>query len=93
MSESTTKQRGVRKQREGIVVSRSGDKSIVVVVERRTQHPLYGKTIRTKKKFHTHDEKNEAGVGDKVRIVETRPVSRLKRWRLESVLHKGVGSV
>lgn len=92
MSETTTERRGVRKQREGIVVSRSGDKSIVVLVERRTQHPLYGKTVRRKKKFHVHDETGGAGVGDKVRIVETRPVSRLKRWRLELVLQKAAGS-
>jgi len=92
MSETTTEQRGVRKQREGIVASRSGEKSIVVLVERRTQHPLYGKTVRRKKKFHVHDETGEAGLGDRVRIVETRPVSRLKRWRIEAVLQKAAGS-
>ena len=82
------RQRGVRKVREGIVVSRSGDKSIVVRVERRVQHPLYGKTMRKLNKFHAHDEKNEASVGDKVRIEEARPLSRMKRWRMVAVIEK-----
>ena len=74
--------RGVRKELKGKVVSRSGDKTIVVMVERRTRHPVYEKVIKTSKKFHAHDEKNAAKVGDLVRIVEARPLSRLKRWRL-----------
>lgn len=77
--------RGVRKERSGIVVSRSGDKSIVVQVERRVRHPIYEKVVRMQKKFHAHDEKNEAKVGDEVVIVESRPLSRLKRWRLVSI--------
>ena len=71
-----------RKERLGVVLSRSGEKSLVVQVEGRRQHPLYGKVVRFRKKFHVHDEKNEARLGDKVRIEECRPISRLKRWRL-----------
>ena len=71
-----------RKERLGVVLSRSGEKSVVVQVEGRRQHPLYGKVVRFRKKFHVHDEKNEARLGDKVRIEECRPISRLKRWRL-----------
>ncbi len=78
----------MRKRRNGTVVSRSGDKSIVVQVEMRKRHPLYGKIIRQFKKFHVHDEGNTAGVGDRVRIVETRPLSKLKRWRLLSITEK-----
>ena len=71
-----------RKERLGVVLSRSGEKSVVVQVEGRRQHPLYGKVVRFRKKLHVHDEKNEARLGDKVRIEECRPISRLKRWRL-----------
>jgi len=88
MAETTVEKRGVRKKRRGVVVSRSGDKSIVVLVERRKQHPLYGKTCRLRKRYHAHDEKNEANVGDRVQIRETRPMSRLKRWRLDEVLER-----
>ena len=80
--------RGLRKQRKGTVISRSGDKSIVVLVESRRRHPLYGKTVKVTSKFHAHDEKNAADVGDIVLIMETRPISRLKRWRLVEVLEK-----
>lgn len=73
--------RGNRKSRRGVVVSKSGDKTVVVQVERKYRHPLYGKEMRSFRKFHAHDEKNEARVGDKVRIVECRPMSRMKRWR------------
>ena len=90
MADEATKQRGVRKLREGVVVSRSGDKSIVVEVERRVQHPLYGKTMRQHSRFHAHDEKNEAAVGDKVTIEESRPLSRLKRWRMVAIVEKHV---
>ena len=76
------KNRALRKQRKGIVVSKSGNKSIVVVVERRKPHPLYGKIIKQSSKFHAHDEENAANVGDTVVIMETRPISRMKRWRL-----------
>ena len=85
MPDVEVKKRGLRKQRLGVVVSKSGDKSIVVLVERRKQHPLYKKVVRQFKKYHAHDEKNEANVGDRVEIVETRPISKLKRWRLTSV--------
>ena len=86
MAEATTKERGVRKQREGKVVSRSGDKSVVVQVEERKQHPLYRKVVRHYRKFHVHDPENVANVGDYVRIIEYRPVSRLKRWRMVDVV-------
>ena len=80
--------RGQRKERKGAVVSKSGNKSIVVLVERRSQHPVYGKTMREFKKFHVHDENNDAKIGDLVRIVETRPLSRLKRWRMAEIVEK-----
>ena len=88
MAEVAAKTRGSRKERKGVVVSRSGDKTIVVSVERRKQHPLYGKTIRQSRKCHVHDEANAAGVGDVVTIMETRPLSKQKRWRLVEVLEK-----
>ncbi|NLL82725.1 MAG: 30S ribosomal protein S17 [Lentisphaerae bacterium] len=83
MSE-TTDNRGIRKVRKGVVVSRSGDKSIVVQAERRLRHPLLGKVVRQFKKYHAHDENNEAKVGDQVVITECRPMSKMKRWRLVS---------
>jgi small subunit ribosomal protein S17 len=83
-----TTERNARKERQGTVVSDAQDKTIVVRVERRTTHPLYGKTIKVSKKYHAHDESNEAGVGDTVRIVETRPLSKLKRWRLDEIVEK-----
>jgi small subunit ribosomal protein S17 len=86
MTGSVDTGRGVRKERKGVVVSRSGDKSVVVLVERREPHPLYHKVVRSASKFHVHDERNAAKVGDSVRIVEARPMSRLKRWRLVEVL-------
>lgn len=82
----TTEMRGSRKTRKGLVVSRMGDKSIVVQTERRKRHPKYGKVMRLFKKFHVHDERNEAQVGDRVKIVECRPLSKLKRWRLIAVM-------
>ncbi len=87
MSE-TTVERGTRKVRTGTVVSKSGDKSIVVRVERRLPHPIYGKIVKTSKKFHAHDAENVAKVGDTVTIMETRPLSKTKRWRLVSVEEK-----
>jgi len=86
----TTDTRSVRKQRMGVVVSRSGDKSVVVEVTRRRRHPLYGKVMRVRKKYHVHDEKNETSVGDEVTIVEARPISKLKRWRVVEVDKKAV---
>lgn len=78
--------RNIRKTREGRVASKSGDKTIVVLIERRVRHPLYGKEIRVSKKVHAHDEENRAKVGDVVRVMETRPLSRMKRWRLVDIV-------
>jgi len=80
------KQRGKRKELIGVVVSDKMDKTIVVKVERLVRHPLYKKVIRKHKKYKVHDEHNIAKVGDKVRIMETRPLSKEKRWRLVEVL-------
>lgn len=82
--------RNYRKVRVGKVVSDKMDKTIVVAVEERVAHPLYGKTVRRTKKFKAHDERNEAKVGDVVRIMETRPLSKEKRWRLVEIVEKGV---
>ena len=70
------------------MVSRSGDKSAVIELERLVKDPTYGKYIRRRKKLHVHDEKNECQVGDVIRVMETRPVSKMKRWRLVEVLEK-----
>jgi len=86
MPDNEATKRGVRKQRKGIVVSKSGDKTIVVKVESREIHPFYGKVIRKHRKFHVHDEENAVTVGSNVRIVECKPLSRLKRWRLAEVI-------
>lgn len=75
-----------RKSRIGVVVKDKCDKTVIVIVERRHIHPLYKKTIKTKKKFYAHDEENRCKVGDQVRIVETRPLSKLKRWRVADIL-------
>jgi small subunit ribosomal protein S17 len=80
--------RNSRKLRQGVVVSTAGDKTAVVKVEERKKHPLYGKMITQSKKFHAHDEGNLAGVGDTVTIMETRPLSKLKRWRLIEIVEK-----
>ena len=80
--------RNDRKVRQGVVVSDVQDKTIVVRVQRTTTHPLYNKTLRVSKKYHVHDEANDAKVGDTVRIIETRPLSKLKRWRLDEVLER-----
>ena len=85
---SETIQRNARKERQGVVVSDKQDKTIVVVVERRTTHPLYGKTVTRSKKYHVHDEDNSAGTGDTVLIVETRPLSKNKRWRLAQIVER-----
>jgi small subunit ribosomal protein S17 len=81
-------ERNMRKQRVGFVVSNKMDKSISVSVERRLKHPMYGKFVKKNKKFLAHDEKNECQIGDLVRIIETRPLSARKRWRLVEVLEK-----
>jgi small subunit ribosomal protein S17 len=85
---TTTKQQGVRKTVVGNVVSTKMQKTIVVEVERRKAHPLYRRVIRTTKKFYAHDEKNSAHVGDVVRLEETRPLSKLKRWKLQEIIRK-----
>ena len=81
-------ERNLRKVRQGVVVSDVNDKTIVVVVEERKPHPVYGKMITTTKKYHCHDENNEAGLGDTVQIMETRPMSKMKRWRLYKIVEK-----
>jgi small subunit ribosomal protein S17 len=80
--------RNSRKLRQGVVVSTAGDKTAVVKVEERKQHPLYGKMITQSKKLHAHDKDNTATVGDTVTIMETRPLSKLKRWRLVDIIEK-----
>lgn len=80
--------RNRRKVRTGIVVSAAADKTCVVRVEERKPHPLYGKMMTRSTKFHAHDENNECGVGDTVQIMETRPLSKLKRWRLVQIVEK-----
>lgn len=80
--------RNLRKERTGIVTSSKMDKSIVVSVERRVKHPKYGKFIKNTTKFVAHDEKNECGEGDTVRIMETRPLSKSKNWRLVEIVER-----
>ena len=80
--------RNLRKERTGLVTSAAMNKSIVVVVERKIKHPVYGKFIKKSNKFMAHDEKDECGIGDTVRIMETRPLSKSKRWRLAEVIEK-----
>jgi len=80
--------RNRRKVRQGVVVSAAGDKTCVVKVSARKRHPMYGKMITQSSKFHAHDENNECGVGDVVTIMETRPLSKLKHWRLVEIVEK-----
>jgi small subunit ribosomal protein S17 len=80
--------RGYRKTREGLVVSDKMDKTVVVAVEDRVKHPKYGKVLRRTKKYKAHDEQNECGVGDRVLLMETRPQSATKRWRVAGILEK-----
>ena len=80
--------RGFRKTREGLVVSDKMDKTVVVAVEDRVKHALYGKVIRRTSKLKAHDEQNAAGVGDRVLLMETRPLSATKRWRIVEILEK-----
>jgi small subunit ribosomal protein S17 len=87
-TESGAKPRGHRKIRKGVVVSDAPDKTVVVKVERRFAHPLYGKVITRSRKHHVHDENNEYQVGDIVRIQETRPLSKLKRWRVLDLVER-----
>lgn len=82
--------RGLRKSREGVVVSNKMTKTVIVAVVRQVQHEAYGKYIRKTSTHFAHDEKNECQIGDRVRIVETRPMSKNKRWKVEQVLAKAV---
>ena len=80
--------RGMRKTRTGVVVSDKMDKTIVVAIEDRVDHPLYKKIIKRTYKLKAHDEKNECGIGDRVKVMETRPLSKDKRWRLVEIIEK-----
>ena len=83
-----SEQRGIRKERVGVVVSDKMDKTIVVEIRTRVKHPLYGKIMNHTIQIKAHDEKNECGIGDTVRIMETRPLSKGKRWRLVEIIEK-----
>jgi small subunit ribosomal protein S17 len=85
---TTSVVRNLRKTRVGIVSSNKMDKTIVVKVERKIKHPLYGKFLKKTTSFHAHDEKNECNIGDTVKIMESRPMSKTKRWRLVEVVEK-----
>ena len=80
--------RNLRKERVGVDSSNKGDKTITVAVKYKEKHPIYGKSVNKTKKYHAHDEKNECNVGDTVRLVETRPLSKTKRWRLVEIIEK-----
>ena len=86
--ETKTAERNLRKTRTGVVRSNKMDKTITVAVERRVKHPIYGKFVKKTTSFHAHDEKNECTVGDIVKIMETRPLSKTKRWRLVEIVEK-----
>ena len=81
-------ERNLRKIRTGVVTSNKMTKTITVAVERKVKHPIYGKFVKKTSKFHAHDDKNECSIGDTVRIMETRPLSKTKRWRLVEVVEK-----
>ena len=83
-----TEERTLRKVRVGMVVSDKMDKTVVIAIEDNVKHPVYGKIIKRTLKVHAHDESNECGVGDKVRIMETRPLSKTKKWRLVEIIEK-----
>lgn len=80
--------RNLRKERIGVVSSNKMEKSITVAVKWKEKHPMYGKYVNKTKKFHAHDEKNECNIGDTVRIMETRPMSKTKRWRLIEIIER-----
>jgi len=84
----SNEERGDRKVREGLVVSDKMDKTVVVAVEDRFKHPLYGKVVRRTNKLKAHDEQNSCGIGDRVLLMETRPLSATKRWRVVEILEK-----
>jgi small subunit ribosomal protein S17 len=81
-------ERNLRKTKLGVVSSNRMDKTITVKVERKVKHPLYGKFVKKSTKFHAHDEKNECSIGDTVKIMESRPLSKTKKWRLVEVVEK-----
>ena len=83
-----TQERALRKTRVGMVVSNKMDKTIVVAIEDNVKHPIYGKIIKRTLKVHAHDENNECSIGDKVEVMETRPLSKTKRWRLVEIIEK-----
>lgn len=83
-----TNEQKLKKQRVGVVTSNKNAKTITVMVERKLRHPIYGKFVKRNKKFMAHDEANSCGIGDLVRIVESRPLSALKRWRLVEIIEK-----
>ena len=85
---TNTTSHSLKKQRVGTVTSNKSDKTITVTVQRKLRHPIYGKFVKRNKKFHAHDENNSCGVGDIVRIVESRPLSATKRWRLVEIVEK-----
>ena len=87
-TQDTADARNSRKTRIGVVSSNAADKTVTVVVERRFPHPLYGKGVKRTKKYHAHDESNEYRVGDVVRIAETRPLSKTKRWRVVELIER-----
>ena len=80
--------RNLRKERTGVVTSNKMDKSIKVAIKWKEKHPIYGKFVNKTKKYHAHDEKNECGIGDTVKIMETRPLSKTKRWRLVKIIER-----
>lgn len=89
MMEATTQiERNLRKTKIGVVSSNKMDKTITVKVERKVKHPIYGKFLKKTNSFHAHDEKNECSIGDTVKIMETRPMSKTKRWRLVEIVEK-----
>ena len=93
MSSSAPGTRNTRKTQIGFVSSRSGDKSVKVTIAYKTPHPLYHKIVNRQTVLHVHDEKNETKVGDKVEVMETRPLSRLKRWRIVSIVQSAVADI
>jgi len=93
MSSATPGSRNKRKTQIGFVSSRSGDKSVKVTIAYKTPHPLYHKVVNRQTVLHVHDEKNETKVGDKVEVMETRPMSRLKRWRVISIVQSAVADI
>ena len=80
--------RNLRKERTGVVTSNKMDMSITVAIKWKEKHPIYGKFVNKTKKYHAHDEKNECGIGDTVKIMETRPLSKTKRWRLVQIIER-----